>query len=48
MNENTIGFIIGIIGIVGMVVIAPFALRSFNQQRKKFGAIHRERARTQQ
>ena len=40
MNESTIGFILGI---VGMVVIAPFALRSFNQQRKKLAAKRRER-----
>ena len=40
MNESTIGFILGIIG---MVVIAPVAMRSFNQQRKKLSTRRRER-----
>jgi H+/gluconate symporter-like permease len=44
VNEGTIGFILGIIG---MVVIAPFAMRSFNQQRKKVSTRRRERKRNQ-
>jgi hypothetical protein len=44
MNESTIGFILGILG---MVVIAPFAMRSFNQQRKELSTRRRERKRNQ-